>query len=51
MYGKPDEVETTTSGEKWRYKTIPALGTNIEIEFVESNGKGDFRLNRPNIKP
>jgi GWxTD domain-containing protein len=51
MYGKPDEVEPTTLGEKWLYRTIPALGTNIEIEFVESNGKGDFRLSRPNIKP
>ncbi len=51
MYGKPDEVEPISSGEKWVYKTIPGLGANIQIEFVDSTRKGDFRLSRPNITP
>lgn len=51
MYGKPDEVEPIPSGEKWLYKTVPGLSGNTQIEFVDLNGKGDFRLNRQNTKP
>jgi GWxTD domain-containing protein len=51
MYGKPDAIEPMQSGERWIYKTLPALGSNVQIEFADSTGKGDFRLVRPNIKP
>jgi GWxTD domain-containing protein len=43
-YGKPDEVEPLPSGERWLYKNLPGLGSNIRFEFVDSNGKGEFRL-------
>jgi GWxTD domain-containing protein len=45
-YGKPDEVESTPSGEKWLYKNIPALGGVVRFEFVDLDGKGDFRLQK-----
>jgi GWxTD domain-containing protein len=44
MYGKPDQVETFPGGERWLYKIIPALGHDIQLEFVDWNGKGEFRL-------
>jgi GWxTD domain-containing protein len=43
-YGKPDEVESFPSGEKWFYKNIPALGGNASYEFIDLAGKGEFRL-------
>lgn len=43
-YGKPDEVESFPSGEKWFYKNIPALGGSVRFEFVDLDGKGEFRL-------
>jgi GWxTD domain-containing protein len=43
MYGKPDGVERTSSGETWLYKNS-GLGTNVAIEFADEGGKGDFRL-------
>jgi GWxTD domain-containing protein len=43
-YGKPDEVESFPSGEKWFYKNIPALGGNASFEFIDLAGKGEFRL-------
>lgn len=51
IYGKPDEVEPIPSGEKWIYKTMPGRAGNIEIEFVDLNGKGEFRLNWQTVKP
>jgi len=51
MYGKPDEVETLPSGETWRYKTVPGLGSDIQLKFVDTNGKDEFRLTRPSNKP
>jgi GWxTD domain-containing protein len=51
LHGKPDGVETIPPGEKWLYKNIPGLGVNVLMEFVDFNGKGDFRLNRPDLKP
>jgi GWxTD domain-containing protein len=49
-YGKPDEVVQFPSGEKWLYKTISAQSGIIQIEFLNFNGTGDFRLIRPNIQ-
>jgi GWxTD domain-containing protein len=45
-YGKPDEVEAFPSGERWLYKNIPALGGVARFEFIDLDGKGDFRLQR-----
>ncbi|HUQ31031.1 MAG TPA: GWxTD domain-containing protein [Pyrinomonadaceae bacterium] len=47
MYGKPDEVQTGPTRESWLYKTLPALGANILIEFVDESGTGELRLLKP----
>ena len=44
LQGRPDAVETTSSGEVWSYRYILGLGANIKIEFVDATGTGDFRL-------
>jgi GWxTD domain-containing protein len=30
--------------EKWRYRYMPGIGTNIIIEFVDPSGSGEFRM-------
>ncbi len=30
--------------EKWRYRQIPGIGDDIEIEFVDKSGRGDYRM-------
>jgi GWxTD domain-containing protein len=47
MYGKPDEVEKTSSGEAWTYRYLPGTGSNIRIDFVDVTGMGDLRLRQP----
>src|ERR1700678_2039667 len=50
--GPPDSIESHRSGEKtgrsrletWHYQHIDCVGHNIEIEFVDPTGSGDFRL-------
>ncbi|HEY6245658.1 MAG TPA: GWxTD domain-containing protein [Pyrinomonadaceae bacterium] len=32
--------------EKWFYRYIPNVGSGIELEFVDPNGSGEFRLAR-----
>jgi hypothetical protein len=44
MYGKPDEVKKSSSGETWVYNELPGRGRNIMIEFVDAKGTGDFHL-------
>ena len=44
IYGKPDEVQKSSSGEAWIYNILPDRGRNIRIEFVDRSGTGDFRL-------
>ncbi len=48
-YGKPDEVQKSSSGEVWIYNRLPGLGSNIKFEFVNAEGKGDFRLQQPKL--
>jgi GWxTD domain-containing protein len=52
--GRPaDEgVETYTySWEAWRYRHIDGVGENIEVEFVDPTGSGDYVLSTsPDIK-
>ncbi|HEY3025714.1 MAG TPA: GWxTD domain-containing protein [Pyrinomonadaceae bacterium] len=47
-HGKPDEIRKSTSGEVWLYRYAPGLGHNIEVEFVDVNGTGNYRLRLPN---
>lgn len=30
--------------EKWRYRYMPGIGTNVIIEFVDPTGSGEFRM-------
>ena len=46
MYGKPDEVQTSTSSEAWIYKSLPGRST-IRIDFVDATGTGELRLRQP----
>lgn len=43
-HGKPDEIRKSTSAEVWVYRYAPGLGHNIEVEFVDVNGTGNYRL-------
>jgi GWxTD domain-containing protein len=55
VFGPPDEIESHPSGryhgttttypfEKWRYRWIEGIGTDIEIEFVDKSGSGEYRF-------
>ncbi len=43
-YGKPDEVQKSSSGEIWTYNRLPNLGRGAKFEFVDNSGTGDFHL-------
>jgi GWxTD domain-containing protein len=59
-YGPPDEIDSHPSGgayrtpsnvqtvtypfEQWRYKFIEGVGTNVILEFVDTEKTGEFRL-------
>ncbi len=49
LYGPPDEIEShpatadTYPFEIWRYRRIENVGSNVEIEFVDSAMTGDYR--------
>jgi GWxTD domain-containing protein len=45
-YGKPDAVEQFPSGERWIYKNIQGLGSNVAFEFVDVSGSGEYRLQK-----
>jgi len=47
-HGKPDEIRKGIAGEVWVYRYGPGLGRNIEVEFVNVNGTGNYRLGMPN---
>ena len=55
MRGEPDEIETHAFGgtilnpggppfERWRYRYIEGVGTNVILEFVDRAGDGTYRL-------
>jgi GWxTD domain-containing protein len=54
IYGPPDEIEshpysdasTPHPFEQWRYRYIDGVGANVIIEFVDSTGKGEYRMTR-----
>jgi len=35
---------TTYPWEKWRYRYLEGMGNNIELEFVDPSGSGEYRL-------
>lgn len=43
---RPDEGPETYefSSETWHYTRIDGVGENVEVEFVDPNGSGDYRL-------
>jgi GWxTD domain-containing protein len=51
-YGPPDELEDHSAGgatstvpfQRWRYRFIEGTGTNVIIEFVDSDKTGEFRM-------
>jgi GWxTD domain-containing protein len=48
VYGPPDEKESHPRGngsvEIWLYHHVEGIGNNATITFVDSTGRGDFRL-------
>lgn len=47
-YGPPDEIESHTTIEEWRYRHVPGVGDNRELTFVVRDG--EFRLVPGKIK-
>ena len=50
-FGPPDELESHPSGvqgsnpyEIWRYRWIEGIGTNVQIEFVDTSMTGEYRM-------
>lgn len=43
-YGKPDEVQKSSSQEVWIYNVLPGRGRDVKVEFLDKSGTGDFRL-------
>jgi GWxTD domain-containing protein len=49
-YGPPDEIDSHGSAaatypyEQWRYRWIEGIGTNVIIEFVNSDSSGLYRM-------
>ena len=50
-FGPPDEVESHPAGnqgsppyEIWRYHWIEGIGTNVQIEFVDTARTGEYRM-------
>ena len=50
--GPPDEIDSHPSGgntrtspfEDWRYRYVEGIGSNVNFEFVDSTGTGEFRV-------
>jgi GWxTD domain-containing protein len=53
-FGPPEERDghpngdatTTLPYERWRYLYINAIGNDVNMEFVDTTGSGDFRMTR-----
>ena len=49
-FGPPDEKEEhpvengTLAYEKWRYKLLDGVGTDVVLEFVDKDGDGTYRM-------
>ena len=48
LYGPPDELEAhphaAVPKEEWLYQNMPGFGKNSIFTFVDSTGRGDYRL-------
>jgi len=52
IYGPADEVDASPSGppypvERWRYKHIEGLGSNVVFKFIDTKGTGEYQLMSP----
>src|SRR6266436_6390687 len=49
-YDRPSEQgggsTTTSPWEMWRYRHLEGIGENIEIEFVDTTGSGEYHITR-----
>ena len=49
-YDRPSEQgggsTTTSPWEMWRYRHLEGIGENIEIEFVDTSGSGEYHITR-----
>jgi GWxTD domain-containing protein len=53
-FGPPDEIDSHPSGgvaraapyEDWSYRFIEGIGNDVNIEFVDEAGTGDYRMTR-----
>lgn len=43
-FGPPDSFESHQSKEVWHYRHLDGVGENVELEFVDSSGTGNYRL-------
>jgi GWxTD domain-containing protein len=47
-FGEPDDIEKIPGAqppfERWRYRYIEGIGTNITLKFVDRDGSGDYAL-------
>ena len=59
-FGPPDErdehpngdASTTSPFERWRYRYITGIGNDVNMEFVDASGSGDFRMTMdPSVPP
>ncbi len=50
MFGPPDEIDSHPADgyspptESWRYRSIPGIGNNVAIEFVDAAMNGEYRM-------
>ncbi|WP_321477877.1 M56 family metallopeptidase [uncultured Paludibaculum sp.] len=45
IYGPPDEIESHPGkAELWLYHTLPGIGANVTLTFIDKTGRGDLRL-------
>ena len=56
-FGPPDERDehgaaaTSTANDHWRYRFLDGIGYNVNIEFVDVTGSGEYRMTSdPNRK-
>jgi GWxTD domain-containing protein len=44
MFGPPDEIESSSAFEQWRYRYIEKVGNNIVIDFADPTGWGEYHM-------
>ncbi len=46
QFGPPDELEAHPDRQQWLYRSLPGIGTNVIIEFVDPDRTGEYRMTR-----